>query len=91
MVEKYRKNSIVYLCLNQITIRTLFKLVAVFDLPVYLSRLLVLVLTLFILYLLAVLFTKTGLQVFIGHILYNNIKEVRHCLLRNIQIEKYIV
>lgn len=63
------QNSIVYVCLNQIVIRVLFKGFSYVQMPKLLSHLLILALSMFVLYWLAVLFTSTKLKVFIGDLL----------------------
>lgn len=60
------RNSIVYVCLNQIIIRVLFKGFSYISMPKILSHLLILALSMFVLYWLAELFTRTKLKVFIG-------------------------
>lgn len=60
------RNSIVYVCLNQVVIRVLLKLLGYFLMPTILLRLLTLALSVLILHWLSLLFTKTKLKVFIG-------------------------
>ena len=60
------RNSIVYVCLNQIVIRVLYKAFSYIQMPTLVSHLLVLVFSLIFLYWLAELFTRTKLKVFIG-------------------------
>lgn len=60
------RNSIVYVCLNQIVIRVLYKVFSYTHMPTLVSHLLILVICLFILYWLAEIFTRTKLKVFIG-------------------------
>lgn len=60
------RNSIVYVCLNQIVIRVLLKAFNYTHMPILVSHLLILAICLFILYWLAELFTRTKLKVFIG-------------------------
>lgn len=60
------RNSIVYVCLNQIAIRVLYKAFSYIQMPTLVSHLLVLVFSLIALYWLAELFTRTKLKVFIG-------------------------
>ena len=60
------RSSIVYVCLNQIVIRVLRRVMGFVQLPTLVSHLLILAICLFILYWLAELFTRTKLKVFIG-------------------------
>lgn len=60
------RNSIVYVCLSQFVIMVLFKLFTYIHMPTIVSRLLILLICMFILYLMVGLFTKTKLKVFIG-------------------------
>ena len=60
------RNSIVYVCLNQIVIMVLKKVFSYIQMPTLVSHLLVLVFSLIALYWLAELFTRTKLKVFIG-------------------------
>lgn len=60
------RNSIVYVCLNQIVIRILYKVFSYIQMPILVSHLLVLVFSLIALYWLAEMFTRTKLKVFIG-------------------------
>ena len=60
------RNSIVYVCLNQIVIRALFKLFSYVWMSTIVSHLLVLASSMVILYLMSILFTKTELKFFIG-------------------------
>lgn len=60
------RKSIVYVCLNQIVIKILFKLLSDVRMPTIMFHLLILVLSMNILYWLAWIFTRTRLKVFIG-------------------------
>lgn len=60
------RNSIIYVCMNQFVIMILFKLSTYIQMPTIVSRSLILVTCLFILYWLAELFMRTKLKVFIG-------------------------
>lgn len=60
------RDSIVYVCLNQLVIRILYKVFNYIQMPTLVSHLFVLAICLFILYWLDELFTKTKLKVFIG-------------------------
>ena len=60
------RNSIVYVCLNQIVIRVLYKAFSYIQMPTSVSHLLVLVFSLIVLYWLTELLTRTKLNVFIG-------------------------
>ena len=60
------RNSIVCVCLNQIVIRVLFKAFSYIQMPTMLSHILILALSMFALYWLSFLFTRTSLKVFIG-------------------------
>lgn len=61
------RNSIVYVCLNQIVIRVFRKVMGFIQMPTpVVSHLLVLMFSLILLYWLAELFTRTKLKVFIG-------------------------
>lgn len=60
------RNSIVYVCLNQIVIRVLFKVFCFIQVPTIVSHLFILVSSMIVLYWLSELFTRTKLKVFIG-------------------------
>lgn len=60
------ENSIVYVCLNQMVIRVLFEVFSYIQMPIILSHLLILALSMSVLYWLSLLFTRTRLKVFIG-------------------------
>lgn len=60
------RNSIVYVCLNQIVIRVLYKVFSYIQMPTLVSHLLVFVFAMITLYWLSELFTRTKLRVFIG-------------------------
>ena len=60
------RDSIVYVCLNQIVIRVMFYVFSFVAIPAIASHLLVLVLTIVTLYWLSALFMKTRLRIFIG-------------------------
>ena len=60
------RNSIVYVCLNQIVIKVLFKLFRYVSLPILVSHVSILLLSMAALYCLSMLFTGTKLKVFIG-------------------------
>ena len=60
------RNSIVYVCLNQIVITVLYKVFNYISMPNVLSQLLILALSMLVLYWLAELFMKTKLKVFVG-------------------------
>lgn len=60
------RNSIVYVCLNQLVIRVLYKAFGYIQMPIVITHLLMLVFSMIILYWLAELFTRTKLKVFIG-------------------------
>ena len=60
------KNSIVYLCLNQVVIQVLHRAFSCVAMPKIVSNLLVLILSLAVLWFLSMLFTKTKLKIFIG-------------------------
>ena len=60
------RNSIVYVCLNQIVIQVLCKVFSYVTMPKMLSNLLVLILSLTVLRILSMLFMKTKLKIFIG-------------------------
>lgn len=62
------KNSIVYLCLNQIVIKVLVRIFDLFTLPKILSQIFIFVACMIVLYCLSLLFTRTKLAFFIGKI-----------------------
>lgn len=60
------QNSIIYVCLNQIVIRVLFKVFSYTQIPTILSHLLILALSMSVLYWFSLQFTRTRLKVLIG-------------------------
>ncbi len=60
------KESIVYLCMNQVVILYAGQLVALFQLPTYLSQPLLLVISLLVLWAVSKLFSRTPLRILIG-------------------------
>ena len=65
-IKSIGKNSIVYVCLNQITILFLTKLISLINLPMVISKIVILAISMIILQLCCILFTKTKLKCFIG-------------------------
>ena len=60
------KDSIVYVCLNQIVISVFLTVFARSSIPMTVSKIIVLVLTLLSLYAFSVIFTRTRLRIFLG-------------------------
>ena len=60
------RNSIVYVCLKQIVIRILNKFSGYISIPILLNHILIFGLSMCILYVLALMFTKTELRIVIG-------------------------
>jgi len=60
------KDSIVYLCLNQVVILVVTKCINIAGLPIVASKIIVSVITLFLLFIASQLLTKTKLRIFIG-------------------------
>ena len=60
------KNSIVYLCLNQIVILCVTKIFGVIQLPGYINKILILAISLCILFVASIILTKTKLKILLG-------------------------
>jgi fucose 4-O-acetylase-like acetyltransferase len=60
------RNSIIYVCLNQLVIVVITKVVDVFTIPIYASKILIFILSMACLFVLSCFFIRTKLRIFIG-------------------------